>query len=97
MPTRKLTDNDIDNILALLANGMTQKEIADKHDVTRATISDIKCGKTHAKYRGNKLCDETVSEIKERISAGDKQIYLAALYNVSQPTISRTNRGIYWK
>lgn len=97
MPKRKLTDNDINNVRALLADGMTQQEVADKHEVTRATISDIQRGITHKEKRGRKLCQARVMAIREQLRAGIKQRYLAALYNVAQPTISGINRGVYWK
>lgn len=45
-PRAALEESDIPLIRQLLDSGMTQAEIADKFDVTRFTIGNIKKGKT---------------------------------------------------
>ena len=41
----KLTDHDVDLILALLAEGMAQKLVAEKFECSRRTVRDIASGR----------------------------------------------------
>ena len=44
----KLDDHDVELILALRAEGMPQKLVAEKFEVSRRTVRDIESGKTRA-------------------------------------------------
>ena len=45
------------------------------------------------RVRGQKLTQEKVDSIKEMLSQGLKQRYIAMLLNISQPTVSGINTG----
>ena len=49
--TKKLSEDDVRNILDDLASGIKQRDIAKKYDVSPPTICDIKEGRTHKTTR----------------------------------------------
>lgn len=41
----KLSDHEVDLVLALLADGMSERLVAEKFEIARRTVRDIKAGR----------------------------------------------------
>lgn len=41
----KLSDHEVDLVLALLADGMSERQVAEKMEIGRRTVRDIKAGR----------------------------------------------------
>ncbi len=102
----KLNDAKVIEILDLLADGHKQDYIAALYGIACSTVSNINCGsiwrhiprKDGIRKKTNaRLTEEIVKEIRQRLSIGEKQSYLAELYGIATSTISSIHVGDTWK
>lgn len=107
--TSKLKESDVLAIKELIKDGLTPTEIADKFNVTRYAIGDIKSGRSwsfvgedvsyikYPKIKNSKLTDDEISNIKYLIKEGNlNQKEIGELFNITEATIGRIKRGERW-
>lgn len=99
--TSKLSDNDVMQIRIDHSNGVLQKDLAQKYNVTDVNISHIVCGKTWKHVGGptvkpqTRLSKAQVAYIREALASGKltgKE--LAQQFNCSESAISLIKNNI---
>ena len=100
-----LTENEVREICIKLEQGYSCKELAEKYNISRTEISDIKNGKVwnHVssnyniiKGKRNTLMIEDVIQICFLLKDGVKQKDIAKMFNVTPDTIGKIKRKERW-
>jgi hypothetical protein len=110
--TAKLSETDVPVILATLAAGIRQVDIAAHFGVSQFVISQVKLGRTwrqpDATYSGViPLCGSTkatavlresdIPKIRAALGAGELQRVIAQRYGVSRGAIRKIKIGRTWR
>jgi predicted XRE-type DNA-binding protein len=106
----KLTEEQVSEILIMVANRVGQKEICAAFGIPQKTVSDIVNGRrwSHVprppeldhrrKYGKDKLSEEQVREIRQLVGTKTKSNrQIAALYGVNEANIRAIASGKTWK
>ena len=89
---RRLTDSEIDDLVAQYQAGSTIEMLASKFGVHRTTVMD------HLKRRAvphrtpRKLTDDMVAEAAQRYASGETLAEIAAVFDISPSTLARELR-----
>lgn len=98
LDSRKLTNEQAKSIrLQYTSSNVTQRELAEKYSINRATIADIVTGKSYKEAGGpitdRKLTDMDVVSIRKQRARGDPLKEIANRFGVSRSCISLIARG----
>lgn len=108
IPIAKLTDELVAEARRLRRAGMELQQLAEKYDVSRATIASAVFGETWIHVaeppcsrisdgrRHAKLTADEVKEVRALLAEGVKGTTIAARYGVSNVTISDIKTGRSW-
>lgn len=105
-----LSDVDRGRAYEMLLEGERINDVAQKFNVSRQSISDLKRGKIKgyeeikrariglrgAESKRSTLTEQQAIEIKRKLQGGCKCITLAREYGVASSTISAIKRGVNW-
>lgn len=109
---RKLTEDEVMEIKKMLINNVPRKDIIQRFDINKQTLSRIERNKCHShvhvdgwdeylnKRNGikrNKLTDDDVVQIKKLLIQGVSQEEIAKKFNVKRATIGNISRNANWK
>lgn len=108
-PATILTAESVTEIKGHIANGVDNRTLATAYGVTHSNISAIARGKSwkhidvempprvHDMSYAQKLTEEQVRKIKERLRNGESKASLARAFNIGQTAIFKIKAGITWK
>ena len=106
--TFKLTENDVIEIKKLIVIGKTNKEIGEIYNVSKTTISSIKCERSWKNIpwpknyistikKRKRLGEKDVIEIKKLILEEISFLDIAKEFKISEGTIRFIYRNLIWK
>lgn len=101
----KLTEDIVREIVVLLKEGKTYKEIADRFNTTDERVHYIATGKAWVHITGGVICKrsrsrlnkEEVLAIKELLKQNVSYKEITKKFNISVGTVGNIKRGIIWK
>ena len=101
MTGRKLSDEVVHEICRMIEEGVCNKEISKKYNVSEPTISDIRCYKTHTHITRlykmgnlrNNLTVEEVHDICKMMEDGYDNAEICKKYNLSSSGVSCIRHG----